>query len=217
MNVARLNRENSKLSPEAARSAEDTARLAEQVSVDIRTVSYLFHPPLLDEMGLDSALKWYLDGFAERSKIATKLEVSADRERLPQDYELCLFRIAQECLTNIHRHPGSSIAVVRLLRSPEEIKLEVSDDGKGINPETQSKIACGETVGLGLRGMREGLRQLGGRLEIRSNEKGTTVTATVPMESEAGAPVRSSLDRLRTSNRAEPPKGTIHTSPVLNL
>jgi signal transduction histidine kinase len=96
MNVARLNREKSKLSPEAARSAEDTARLVEQVSVDIRTMSYLFHPPLLDEMGLDSALKWYLDGFAERSKIATKLKVSADRERLPQDYELCLFRIAQE-------------------------------------------------------------------------------------------------------------------------
>ena len=84
--------------------------------------------------------------------------------------------------------------MVRLLRSAEEIKLEVSDDGKGINPETQSKIASGETVGLGLRlrGMREGLRQLGGRLEIRSNEKGTTVTATVPMESEAGARVRSS-------------------------
>ena len=108
-------------------------------------------------MGLDSALKWYLDGFAERSKIATKLEVSADHERLSQDYELCLFRIAQECLTNIHRHSGSSIAVVRLLRSPEEIKLEVSDDGKGINPETQSKIASGETVGVGLRGMRERL------------------------------------------------------------
>ena len=125
-------------------------------------MSYLFHPPLLDEMGLDSALKWYIEGFAERSKIAASLELSTNWERLPQDYELCLFRIAQECLTNIHRHSGSSTALVRLLRSPGEIKLEVSDEGKGLDQETQSKIASGETAGVGLRGMRERVRQLGG-------------------------------------------------------
>ena len=180
MNASRLDGEKSNLSPDAARCAEENSKLIEQVSADIRTMSYLFHPPLLDEMGLDSALKWYIDGFAERSKIAAKLELPTDWERLPQDHELCLFRIAQECLTNIHRHSGSSTALVRLLRSPGEIKLEVSDEGKGLNQETQSKIASGETVGVGLRGMRERVRQLGGNLEIRSNGHGTIVTATVP-------------------------------------
>jgi signal transduction histidine kinase len=133
-----------------------------------------------------------VEGFAERSKIATKLELTAGGERLPQDYELCLFRIAQECLTNIHRHSGSSVALVRLLRENEEIKLEVSDEGAGISEESQSKIAAGETAGVGLRGMRERVKQLGGRLEIHSNRKGTTVTATVPFvaaeQSEDGLP-----------------------------
>jgi PAS domain S-box-containing protein len=189
MNAASLTQEKSKLSPDAARSVEENSRLIEQVSTDIRTMSYLFHPPLLDEMGLDSALKWYVSGFAERSKIAAKLELSADCGRLPQDYELCLFRIAQECLTNVHRHSGSSTALVRLLRSEREIRLEVSDEGVGINRETQSKIASGETAGVGLRGMRERVRHLGGSVEIHSNGKGTTVIATVPFaESTRGAP-----------------------------
>jgi PAS domain S-box-containing protein len=182
MNASRLDREKSNLSPDAARCAEENSKLIEQVSTDIRTMSYLFHPPLLDEMGLDSALKWYVDGFAERSKIAAALELAADWERLPPDYELCLFRIAQECLTNIHRHSGGSSARLRLTRSPREIKLEVSDDGKGLDHETQSKIASGETVGVGFRGMRERVGQLGGNVEIRSNGHGTIVTATVPFE-----------------------------------
>jgi PAS domain S-box-containing protein len=108
MNVAEVESEKSKLSPETARCVEHNARLVEQLSADIRTMSYLFHPPLLDEMGLNSALKWYVDGFAERSKIAATLELAKDLDRLPQEYELCLFRIAQECLTNIHRHSGAS-------------------------------------------------------------------------------------------------------------
>ena len=164
-------------------------------------MSYLFHPPLLDEMGLHSALKWYVDGFTERSKIAAELELCKDWDRLPQDYELCLFRIAQECLTNIHRHSGSSTALVRLLRSPGEIKLEVSDRGKGLNQETKSKIASGETAGVGLRGMRERVKQLGGSLEIRSNGRGTTVTATVPFEESARSAVTSSSNNGRESHR----------------
>jgi signal transduction histidine kinase len=157
----------------------------EQISADIRTMSYLFHPPLLDEMGLHSALKWYIEGFAERSKIAAQLELPPDGERLPQDYELCLFRVAQECLTNIHRHSGSSTALVKLLRSDGEIRLEVSDEGRGMNHEIQSKIASGENVGVGLRGMRERIRQLGGTVEVRSNGHGATVIATVPFPESA--------------------------------
>ncbi len=188
MNASGIDREKSKLSPDAARCVEDNARLIEQVSTDIRTMSYLFHPPLLDEMGLDSALRWYVDGFSERSKIAAKLELSAGHERLPQDYELCLFRIAQECLTNIHRHSGSTTALVRLVRSSGEIRLEVSDEGKGVDQKTQTKIAAGETAGVGLRGMQERVRYLGGRVEIHSNGNGTTVAAIMPVaESERGA------------------------------
>ena len=193
MNASGIDREKSKLSPDAARCVEDNARLIEQVSADIRTMSYLFHPPLLDEMGLDSALRWYVDGFSERSKIAAKLELSAGYERLPQDYELCLFRIAQECLTNIHRHSGSTTALVRLVRSSGEIRLEVSDEGKGVDQKTQTKIAAGETAGVGLRGMQERVRYLGGRVEIHSNGNGTTVAAIMPVaESERGTAQSSS-------------------------
>jgi PAS domain S-box-containing protein len=181
MNASRLDEEKSKFSPGTARCVEENSKLIEQVSADIRTMSYLFHPPLLDEMGLDSALNWYVDGFAQRSKISAKLEMPANWERLPGDWELCLFRIAQECLTNIHRHSGSASAQVRLLRFPGEIKLEVSDEGRGVNQETLSNIATGATAGVGLRGMRERVRQFGGSIEVRSNGKGTTVIATVPM------------------------------------
>ena len=198
MNAAEVEREKSKLSPETARCVEHNARLIEQLSADIRTMSYLLHPPLLDEMGLNSALKWYVDGFAERSKIAATLELPKDLDRLPQEYELCLFRVAQECLTNIHRHSGASTARVRLLRSPGEIELIVSDDGKGIDGEANSKIASGESVGVGLRGMQERVRQLGGSVEIRSNGSGTTVTATVPLHS-AGASAINSKGESRSA------------------
>ncbi len=182
MNAFKLAQEKAKLSLDAARCAEENLNLTEQISTDIRTVSYLLHPPMLDEMGLHSALRWYIDGFAERSKIAAKLEVSEHPDRLPPDYELCLFRVAQECLTNIHRHSGSSTAVVRLLQTPEEIKLEVKDDGRGIDRETRSKLVTGRGVGVGLRGMRERLRRLGGDLEIESNGNGTLVAASLPVQ-----------------------------------
>jgi PAS domain S-box-containing protein len=194
MNAVMINMEKSKLSPDTAECAEDNSRLIEQASTDIRTMSYLFHPPLLDEMGLHSALKWYVEGFAERSKVTTELELPTDQERLPQDYELCLFRITQECLTNIHRHSGSSTALVRLLRPPGEIKLEVSDEGRGLDQETQSKIAAGESVGVGFRGMRERVRHLGGNVEVRSNEKGTSVIATLPFAESDRSLASSSSD-----------------------
>jgi two-component system NarL family sensor kinase len=168
------------------------------VSADIRTVSYLLHPPLLDEVGLASALNWYVNGFAERSKIAAQLELPADWERLPQDYELCLFRIAQECLTNIHRHSGSSTATLRLMRTAAEIKLEVSDNGKGIDREVRSKITSGETVGVGLRGIRERLKKLRGNLELRSNGNGTVVIATIPL----GSPANDESIKNRPQRRA---------------
>lgn len=192
MNASKIKCEEANLSPEGARCATENYRLVEQVSRDIRTMSYLMHPPLLDEMGLDFALKWYIDGFSERSKIATNLEVPEDWVRLPQDHELCLFRFVQECLTNIHRHSRSTTARVKLLRSPGEIRLEVNDEGKGLTPETQAKITSGETVGVGLRGMRGRVKELGGSMEIRSNGHGVTVIAMVPL-AESGEAERESV------------------------
>jgi PAS domain S-box-containing protein len=207
VNASRLDREKSNLSSDMARCVEENSKLIAQVTTDIRTMSYLFHPPLLDEMGLHTALKWYVEGFAERSKIAAKLELPADWQRLPEEYELCLFRIAQECLTNIHRHSGSSTALVRLLRAAGEIRLEISDEGKGVNQEIQAKIASGGTAGVGLRGMQERVRQLGGSMEIRSNGKGTTVMATVPFEESARTAASPSFETGQESHSDRPETG----------
>jgi PAS domain S-box-containing protein len=191
MNASRLERERLNLSPEAARCLEENRNLLEQVSSDIRTMSYLFHPPLLDEMGLQSALRWYVDGFAERSKIVAKLELPVDLGRLPKDHELCLFRLVQECLTNIHRHSGSSTALVKLYRTPGEIRMEVRDEGRGIHQEIQSKVASGKSAGVGLRGMRERVKQFHGTLEIHSNGKGASILAALPLTEEAVPPDES--------------------------
>jgi signal transduction histidine kinase len=181
MNISQVLEEKAKLSPATAQGVEENLNMVEQASAEIRTVSYLLHPPLLDELGLPSALRWYIEGFAERSKIAASVELPADLGRLPQDHELCLFRIAQECLTNIHRHSGSSTALVKVWRTPGEIRMEVSDEGRGFDHELQSKIASGESSGVGLRGMRERVKQIGGTLGIHSNGKGASVLVALPL------------------------------------
>lgn len=180
MNAATVAEEKAKLSPKAARCVEENAKLIEQVSAEIRTTSYLLHPPLLDEMGLLHALKWYVEGFAERSKISVALELPPDLGRLPKERELSLFRVVQECLTNVHRHSGSSTALVRLTRASTQITLEVKDDGVGIDRETQARIATGRGSGLGLRGMRERAARIGGKLELQSNGNGTSIVVVLP-------------------------------------
>ncbi|MGC2331082.1 MAG: PAS domain S-box protein [Candidatus Acidiferrales bacterium] len=184
MNVGVVAQEKNKLSPDAARCIEDNRALLQQASSDIRTVSYLLHPPLLDEMGLRSALQWYVDGFAERSKIATQLEVPTDLGRLPRDYELVIFRVAQECLTNIHRHAKGSSAVVRLSNAGGKLTMEIRDNGQGINPEIQAKIASGKSSGVGLRGMRERVVAIGGAFTVESNGNGTSVFASLPFQAQ---------------------------------
>ena len=188
MNISNVSKEKEKLSESAARSVEENQVLVRQVLEEIRTLSHLLHPPLLDEVGLGSALTEYVNGFVERSKIQVRLELPQDLERLPREYELSLFRIVQECLTNIHRHSGSSTAVVRLSRMPDEVILEVSDQGRGIDPETQERFFAGRTSGVGLRGMRERVRQIGGALQIQSTSGGTTVLAILPLRSPTANP-----------------------------
>jgi signal transduction histidine kinase len=155
--------------------------MLQQVTGEIRTVSHLLHPPLLDEVGLESALRWYVEGFAERSKVSVNLELPEDLERLPQECELTLFRVVQECLTNIHRHSGSSTATVRISRNDTEAKLEVKDDGRGMSQKRQMEIYSGESSGVGLRGMRERVRQIGGTLGIQSSAIGTSITVVLPL------------------------------------
>jgi signal transduction histidine kinase len=190
MNVAQVLREKDKLSPAAARSAEDMRHSIERASAEIRTVSYLLHPPMLDEIGLPTALRWYADGFAERSKIKLGVEVASDFPRLIQDHELSLFRITQECLTNIHRHSGSFTAFVRLSCANEQIELEIRDEGKGISQEIQSKLKSGASVGVGFRGMQERVRLIGGKLAVQPNPcgNGTSVLVTMPLNEKALAP-----------------------------
>lgn len=181
LNATLILREAAALTPDGVQRIRESLNLIDEVSREIRTMSYLLHPPLLDEAGLDSALKWYVEGFSERSRIAVNLVLPERVERLPREHELCFFRIAQECLVNIHRHSGSVTAEVRLTRSDEEATLEVSDNGRGIRPGTEPETDSTRTTGVGLRGMRERVRQLGGHFEIQSNQEGTQVTATLPL------------------------------------
>ena len=161
----------------------DSEALVQEMSKEVRTISHLLHPPLLDEAGLSSALRWYTQGFAERSKIQVDLESPHDFGRLSRELETAIFRLVQECLTNIHRHSGSPIAKIRIARSDSMVRVEVEDKGKGIPPEKQLKLASAGAPGVGIRGMRERIRQLGGSLEINSNGKGTVVVVQLPVAS----------------------------------
>jgi signal transduction histidine kinase len=163
----------------------DSAALVEEMSKEVRTISYLLHPPLLDETGLVSALRWYIDGFSQRSKIEVALEVPEDFGRHPRELEMGIFRTVQECLTNIHRHSGSSTARIQLSRRDGEVRLRVEDQGAGIATEKLDEVAAAATPGVGIRGMRERLRQMGGTLEINSNGRGTVVQARLPIQDTA--------------------------------
>ena len=160
-------------------TVKDSASLVKQMSDDIRTTSYLLHPPLLDEMGLVPALQWYVDGFAKRSKIAVEFDCPQNFGRFPQEVETAVFRVVQECLTNILRHSGSPTAEIQVARSRGHLQVEVSDKGKGIPSEKQQEMESGGTVGVGIRGMRERIQQLGGTLEISSNGSGSGTRVVV--------------------------------------
>jgi signal transduction histidine kinase len=171
--------------PSPGRLAESLQYL-ERCITETRTISYLLHPPLLDEMGFVFAAKWYLDGFAQRSKIQVQTEIPDDIGRLPEPVELALFRVLQECLTNIHRHSGSSRAEVSVEKSRAEVILRIRDQGKGIPSNLLERFrTTGSQVGVGLAGMRERVREQGGQLDIRSTETGTTVTARIPFAASA--------------------------------
>src|SRR5580692_9864632 len=169
--------------PRDGRELAECSQLIEEAISEVRTISYFLYPPMLEELGLKSAVPWYLEGFTTRSGITTTFDVSPDLDRVPGDLELALFRVLQESLTNVHRHSGSSTAIVRLLSKDHAVILQVIDEGKGTqskNLEDRVQDWMG-TFGVGLRGMNERLRQLGGSLELSSTREGTTVSATLPL------------------------------------
>jgi signal transduction histidine kinase len=182
MLLARLNRSNLDVRDSDRSVITESIALAEQSMTEVRTLSYLLHPPFLDEAGLLSALRWFAGGFAERSGIRVDLDLPSSLERPPLDAETALFRVVQEALINIHRHAGSQTACIRLRRDAETLVLEIEDHGRGIPSASLNLIrSCGGGVGVGIAGMSERLQQLGGRLEIASGERGTIVRARLPL------------------------------------
>jgi PAS domain S-box-containing protein len=175
MNLARIAQQVRQSAPALAKPTEDSEQLVQQLSREIRTMSYLLHPPLLDEIGLSEALRWYTQGLTERIGLEITLNVAEDFGRLPREMELVIFRLVQECLTNIHRHSGSKSASIRMVREAERVVLEVRDSGTGISPERLAKIQS-QGSGVGLRGMRERVRQFDGKMNIESTAKGTTIS-----------------------------------------
>jgi PAS domain S-box-containing protein len=161
----------------------ESEQLSFDLSKEIRTLSYLLHPPLLDEAGLKSALEWYAEGFSKRSGIAINLEVPQDLTRLPRTLEMVIFRVVQESLANIHRHANSPSAEIRLTRSDDNIHVEIVDRGKGISPERLRQMSA-VRVGVGVRGMEERVRQFGGTLRVESSSAGTQVHVVIPVASD---------------------------------
>jgi signal transduction histidine kinase len=156
--------------------------LLTQSVTETRTISHLLHPPLLDEVGLASAARWYVEGFAKRGGIELTTDIPDEPGRLPRPAELVLFRVLQESLTNIHRHSKSLRAEVSLHSSSSNVILQIRDYGKGMPREMLTNfLSTGTNVGVGLAGMRERVREQGGRFDIQSDKTGTTITVTMPI------------------------------------
>ena len=160
----------------------EAIRSLDQAIAETRTISHLLHPPLLDEVGFVSAAKWYIDGFAQRSGIEVVFDMPAEAPRLPKQVNIVLFRILQESLTNIHRHAMASKAEIKLNYFPDRVCLTVRDYGKGISPDLlRTFVTKGINVGVGLAGMRERARELGGEIKISSAHSGTTLLIEIPL------------------------------------
>ena len=181
MNIATVQAQSNRLDPPAVRALSENSALVQQIGKEIRTISHLLHPPLLDVAGLASAIRWYVDGFSERSKINVDLEVPAEFPRMPDQMEIAIFRLVQECLTNIHRHSESDTARITIREEDGSVVVQIQDAGKGISLEKQLELSSGRT-GVGFRGMRERLHQFGGDLNIQSDEKGALVIARLPLQ-----------------------------------
>jgi PAS domain S-box-containing protein len=183
----------------------EAAELAQKVNDEIRTLSYVLHPPLLDQMGLGSALRWYVEGFHARSGVEVRLVIPEALQRFSSEKETALFRVVQEGLTNVLRHSGSKRAKIVVCASIDEVELTVNDEGKGLSTAELEHLAPGASsklMGVGIAGLRERLHQLGGKLEISSNRAGTTLRANLPLE-ESEARIDAELLEIASRGAAE--------------
>src|SRR5215207_4457050 len=180
LNVTRIRERLRSGTPPTDRALAETLDLAEQSLQEVRTLSYLLHPPLLDVVGLGSALRWLATGFAERSGIRVDTLVGEGVEALSRDAATALFRVAQECLANVHRHSGSNWARIAIRRLDDAVQLDVTDGGCGFQSRSTNELAE-QALGVGVSGMRVRLEQLQGSLEIDAGPAGSRVTATVPL------------------------------------
>jgi PAS domain S-box-containing protein len=203
LSLAQLVQSAEVIAPELAKEGKQIEEVVQQLHREIRTTSYLLHPPLLDEAGLSAALSWYVQGIVERSGISIDLSISDNLGRLSPDMELAIFRMVQECLTNIHRHAESKTASIRIARENESIRIEVQDHGKGISPERLTEIQS-RNAGVGIRGIRERLRHFNGEMKIESNGSGTRVLASIPIPTEKS----SNRDRMSSLGCKEPGSST---------
>ena len=203
MSLDRLARLTEQRKPEAKDSIKESRDIVTQIGEEIRTLSYILHPPLLDECGLASAVHWYAEGFQKRSAIKLEVEVDGDLPRLPADAETTLFRVVQESLTNVHRYSGSSSAKIRISKTSGEVLLEVIDYGHGIKSGTaRGKLDGPAPLGVGIPGMRERLHQLGGDLSVDFGTTGTRVMATLPIRKSAESDSDESESALSVTIRS---------------
>jgi signal transduction histidine kinase len=180
MNLSVVSREAGRLSPNAQKAMSDNAEMVQEIIRNVRSMSHLLHPPLLDESGLRSALSWYVDEFGRRSGVKVNFECSPELGRLPSDMEIALFRIVQESLGNVLRHSQSPTAFISLDTSRDEILLSVKDEGVGMSSDRERQIQMGDRQGVGVRGMRERVRQLNGSFKVRSGARGTEISVALP-------------------------------------
>ncbi len=182
MNNGLVYQQAEKLGIQAVEALRQNTELIEQLSKQTRTISHLLHPPLLDEIGLLPAIRMFAEGFGERSNVKVTVELSPEIGRLAPTMEISIFRIVQECLTNVYRHSESKTALIRISPTRDKsLTVQVSDEGKGIPLDNRVSMLVGNNHGVGLSGMRERVRELGGTLDIQSNGNGTTVTASLPV------------------------------------
>jgi signal transduction histidine kinase/CheY-like chemotaxis protein len=169
-------------SPEVREAVAESISFASKIENQIRTLSYLLHPPLLDEFGLRAAIGWFVDGFTKRSGIDLKLKVSKSLPRFSRRKEIALFRVVQAALANVLRHSGSQTARIQISLRPGAVELAVEDEGKGMSARQLQAVREGSGGGVGIGGMRERLRELGGNLQVNSDKSGTRVIATLPVD-----------------------------------
>jgi PAS domain S-box-containing protein len=179
-----------------SKTVRESSELVQELNKEIRTLSYLLHPPLLDEKGLPGAIRWYLQGMTERSGLTFDVAIPENFGRLSDEIELAVFRIVQECVTNVHRHSGSKTAAIRLMRDAQNVSLEIQDVGNGMSPEKLARNS--RHVGVGITGMRERVRHLKGVVNIQSDTKGTKVSVTLPIPAAASSSVNQAASRSKS-------------------